>query len=96
MHIPTPENANPSTSASPVRPGGFQKRYLATQPMPYSFVESSGRTSSSGGVLRSGQCVWLDHVIEREHLPTSTCGFAESVGLIVVDPRQLKKADGCL
>jgi hypothetical protein len=88
------QHASALATAMPGRPDTFQKRYLATQPVPYRFVEPSGRTSSSRGVLRGGQCVWLDHAIQRADLPVAIEGFAESVGLIMVDPRRLKKGDG--
>jgi hypothetical protein len=96
MHISTLNNSQLPVSAVTVRPTSFQKRYLATQPIPYNFVETSGRASSSGGVLRNGQCVWLDQAIQREHLTSSIRGFVESVGMIMVDPRRLKRGDGSL
>jgi hypothetical protein len=94
MQFPTFENVVPPGGASPVKPPAFQKRYLALQPIPYSFLETSGRTSSTGGVLRSGQCVWLDDAIQRNHRPKSVQAFVESIGLVLVDPRWLKKGDG--
>ena len=91
-----PVNTAPTNNTVASRPMLFRERYLAAQSLAYRFVDVSGKPSPSGGVLCSGQSVWLEAVIQRNRLPSSIRAFVESVGLVVVDPRWLKKGDGPL
>ena len=92
---PLADSSSP-TSAFAGRLPAFDRHYLVAQPIPYRFVEPSGKTSSSGGVLQGGQSVWLENAIERKRLSPLVRGFVDSLGVIVVDPRWLKKADGLI
>lgn len=77
-------------------PEGFHEQYIATRSTPYSFIQSPQQPSSSGGVLRGGQAVWLRQVVQRKRLSSSVHAFVENVGFVLLDPRMIKKGDGTI
>ena len=94
MISPFPLPVTEAQSVPPVRPATFREHYVATRPTPYSFVPSSLQPTSSGGVLRRGQAVWLEQTLLRTRLLSSVQAFVENVGFVALDGRLIKKSDG--
>ena len=93
---PTPLPIISTMTAICPRPITFNERYIAHRPAPYSLVDSSQRPSSCGGVLCGGQAVWLEDIILRDRLGNHVRAFVEGIGLVIVDPRLIKRADGAV
>ena len=89
------ESVNPVNPLSS-RPTEFFEHYIAIRPVPYRFVQSSKHPSSSGGVLRAGQAIWLEAAIQRTRLPAVVQAFVENVGLVSLDPHLIRRGDGSL
>jgi hypothetical protein len=83
-----------STTLATSRPAAFYEHYIASRAVPYRFVESRLRPSSSGGVLPVGQAVWLEQVIRRTMLSPNVRAYVENLGFVSLDPRLIKKGDG--
>jgi hypothetical protein len=83
----------PMASSDRPRPVTFHEQYLVIRPTPY-LIQSSLQPTSSGGVLRSGQAVWLEQVIQRTRLVERVKAFVEDVGFVSLDPRLIKRGDG--
>lgn len=96
MQVPALPNTAVMTSPASLRPEAFNEPYIVTDHLAYLFVEASGGPSSSGGVLRKGQTAWLEAVVQRTELQSFIRAFVESVGVIVVDPRWLRRGETTL
>lgn len=85
-----------AVSAPSGRPAAFREQYIAIRAIPYRFLLSPLKPSSSGGVLRRGQAIWLEQTLLRTQLLSSVQAFVENVGLVSLDGRLVKKGDGSI
>ena len=96
MTPPLPVVFPEAFSTPSVRPAAFREQYIATREMPYRFHLSSLQPTSSGGVLRRGEAIWLERILLRTRLLSSVQAFVENVGFVSVDGRLIKKGDGSI
>lgn len=76
---------------SPMRPGAFCVRYIATEPAPYSFSCPQYPTSA-GGVLRGGQAVWLESG-KAWGKGANVKVFVDGLGLVALEARWLLRRE---
>ena len=76
-----------------VKPAIFQQPYVTARNMPYVYTdESVSNQFALEGVLCSGQIVWIGEADTSRARPRSAVGFVDGIGIVVVDPRWLTRA----
>ncbi len=76
-----------------VKPAIFQQPYVTARNVTYAYTdESVANQPSLEGVLGSGQVVWVRETYAPRARPRSAVGFVDGIGIVVVDPRWLTRA----
>lgn len=80
-----------------LRPAGFTKPQRTSHVTPYQMITSPHevpeRGSSNGGVFHRGQIVWTQEVPVRDLVASTTVGFVDGLGHVLIDPRFLKSSE---
>jgi hypothetical protein len=77
-----------------LKPETFQHEYIALNNLPYSCGESRlATTSFSGGVLRRGETVWVEHEFGFRRPSKDATAYVDGLGVITVNPERLVRAD---
>ncbi len=80
-----------------MRPADFTTPHRTSNITPYQMITNPSdlpeRGSSNGGVFHRGQIVWTQDSPAHTSVPSTTLGFVDGLGHVLVDPRFLKRVD---
>jgi hypothetical protein len=74
-----------------MRPTEFRETYMVTQKSPY---EVKTECPGHGGVLNIGRVVWIKQRLAARTALDSVSAYAEGIGMVWLDPRNLVPTDG--
>lgn len=77
-----------------LKPHVFQQPCVATRNLPYINLDGPLNAGfSNGGVIGTGQVVWLEESTARKIGSTAANAFVEGIGVVSIDARWLTKTE---